>query len=333
MYDTSQLRKDNKNRIRRIMQDGKGYTKQMIAVESGLSVATCNTLLNEMEQEQEVLSEKKKIHDVGRMSAIFRVNEFYESYLCISLEIQKNIRSIHAYVLSMLGGILEETKYSCDHLDLSVIEKYIRGFLDKYSNIAQIIVGTPSVADQGVIRYCDIPELENEPLEEKLKAAFSLPVHMENDMHYMVYGYYRKMGYKDDIMTLAYYPSNILPGTASIYKGMVLRGKNGFAGAAGFLPYGISREQQCQILEKDSCLPVIVRSITSIISLINPDRIVFTGDLLDQNLLEDVWAKCVKVIPQEYMPKFILEENADPYYLEGMYQRTLELKGVNNDRT
>ena len=333
MYDTSLLRKENKNIIRRIMQDGGGYTKQMIAAESGLSVATCNTLLNEMEKEKEVISERKKLQKVGRMSAIFRLNENYESYLCISLEIHQNIRYIHAYVLSVLGEIVEEAKYSSEYLTVSTIEEHIKDFLDEYSNIVQIIIGTPSVADQGIIRHCDIPELENEPLEEKLKAAFSLPVHMENDMHYMVYGYYRKKGCRDDIITLAYYPSNILPGTASIYRGTVIRGKNGFAGAAGFLPYGISREQQLQILEKNSCLPVITRSVTSIITLINPDKIVFTGDLLDEKMLDNVRTECIKVIPEDYMPEFIFEESVGEYYLEGMYQRTLELKGVYNDRT
>lgn len=333
MYDTSLLRKENKNIIRRIMQDGGGYTKQMIAAKSGLSVATCNTLLNEMEQEKEVISKKQKLQGVGRMSSIFQLNENYESYLCISLEIHRNIRYIHAYVLSMLGGTIEKTENSCEYLDIFTVEKCIRGFLNKYSNIVQIIIGTPSVADQGIIRHCDIPELESEPLEEKLRKTFSLPVHMENDMHYMVYGYYRKKGHRDDIITLAYYPSNILPGTASVYKGTVIRGKNGFAGAAGFLPYGISREQQLQILEKDSCLPVLTRSVTSIITLINPDKIVFTGDLLDEKMLVDLRTQCIKVIPEEYMPEFIFEENAREYYLEGMYQRSLELKGVYNDRT
>ena len=61
------------------MRDGEEYTKQQIALQTGLSVSTCNTLLNEMEDDREVVSEKKKLQEVGRTSAVFRMNEVEES--------------------------------------------------------------------------------------------------------------------------------------------------------------------------------------------------------------------------------------------------------------
>lgn len=41
-----------------------------------------------------------------------------------------------------------------------------------------------------------------------------LPVHMENDIHYKAYGYYKKEGRENDIVTLCFFPANVLPGTA-----------------------------------------------------------------------------------------------------------------------
>ena len=40
---------ENRKTIFHFMLDGKEYTKQQVSVGTGLSVATCNTLLNEME--------------------------------------------------------------------------------------------------------------------------------------------------------------------------------------------------------------------------------------------------------------------------------------------
>ena len=48
MANSSDIRKDNKKKIYRLMLDHQQYTKQQISVKTGLSVATCNTLLNDM---------------------------------------------------------------------------------------------------------------------------------------------------------------------------------------------------------------------------------------------------------------------------------------------
>ena len=45
MIDTSDVRKMNMNAIRAVMWRGGEHTKQSIAADTGLSVATCNTLL------------------------------------------------------------------------------------------------------------------------------------------------------------------------------------------------------------------------------------------------------------------------------------------------
>lgn len=42
------------------MWQGGAFTKQSVSAKTGLSVATCNTLLNDMDQCGEVISEKKR---------------------------------------------------------------------------------------------------------------------------------------------------------------------------------------------------------------------------------------------------------------------------------
>jgi len=45
MIDSADVRKLNKNKIRKIMWKGGVWTKQTVADVTGLSVATCNTLI------------------------------------------------------------------------------------------------------------------------------------------------------------------------------------------------------------------------------------------------------------------------------------------------
>ena len=147
-------------------------------------------------------------------------------------------------------------------------------------------------------------------------------------MHFKVYGYYSKWGNKDEIITLANFPTHILPGTASVHSGMILKGKNQFAGMVGFLPYGVDREKELELLEKDTCRPFVSKAITSIITIVNPGIIVLTGDLLDEESLKWIREDCLQYIPYEYMPTLIYEDDLNDFYLDGMYQKALDLKGV-----
>ena len=57
---------------------------------------------------------------------------------------------------------------------------------------------------EGKISHCDIPALDGCDLVGKLQSRFSVMVHMENDMHYRVYGYYKKNCQPDQIPVFIY---------------------------------------------------------------------------------------------------------------------------------
>ena len=53
MKNTAEIKKENQRRIWEILRDGLPHTKQEAARITGLSPATCNTILNELKQEGE----------------------------------------------------------------------------------------------------------------------------------------------------------------------------------------------------------------------------------------------------------------------------------------
>lgn len=334
MLDSADVRRINKNKIRQIMWCGGEFDKKGIARETGLSVATCNTLLNELEEAGEIIGNKKRVQSVGRSTVFYQINEVFESILCVTFEKILDVKTLDITVISTLGKVIFQSHKDYERLDYQVIEDNICSCINQYKNISQIMIGTPSIAEHGQIHHCDIDELEGEDIVRKLESQTKRPVYLENDMHFKVYGYYKKCGQSSDVITLANFPAHILPGTASIYKGTVIKGHNQFAGMVGFLPFGMKREEELQLLVKPTVLPFISQSICSIISIMNPSIVVFTGDLIDLETIDEVRKECLKYIPSGYMPSFIYEENLNIYYLEGMYQKSLELKGnLYNDRT
>lgn len=326
MKDSAAIKRENKAQIHRLLLSGEAYTKQQIALQTGLSVASCNTYLNEMENSGQVIGEKQKLHDVGRNAAVYKLNEAYESILCIYFELIQGIKSITTAVLSPTGRLLHREVCRLDPLDADGVTQAVAQAVKQFPNTSQIMVGTPSIAEHGVLRHSDIPELENVPLKDILEAAFRLPVFIANDMHYKVYGYSRQEQLSDQIVTLVNYPSGVLPGTATVHKGVLLTGKNLFAGMVGFLDYGMSREQQLQTLHRPGAEPLIVQAAIALISILNPHRLVLTGDLLQENDLERIRAACQRCIPSEYMPDFVFIPSTDRYYLMGMYWTAMDRK-------
>ena len=326
MKDSAAIKKENKTLIRRLLVSGESFTKQQIALQTGLSVASCNTYLNEMEAAGEVIGEKQRHRDVGRAASAYRLNEDFESILCVYFELIRQTKSLSAAVFSPSGNIRYRHVRALDRLDVAAVEQEIETLLGQFPNCSQILVGTPSIAENGIIRHSDIPELEDVPLKAVLEAKFHLPVFLANDMHYKVYGYYRQEQCEDKIVTLVNYPSGVLPGTATVNKGVLLTGKNLFAGMVGFLDYGMDRKEQIQLLYRPTAEPFIVRASIALISILNPHRLLFTGDLLEKGDLERIARVCRKWIPEEYMPEFVFIPSTEEYYLKGMYWTAVDRK-------
>ena len=326
MKDTADIKRENKSQIRKLLISGNSYTKQQVSLQTGLSVASCNTYLNEMAITGEVIGEKQKLNDVGRNAVVYKLNENFESILCIYFELIQGIKSITTAVFSPIGRLLHKQTVSNEVLDSSAVIQTVSNIMEQFPNVSQIMVGTPSIAENGVIRHSDIEELEDVPLKSELEERFKLSVSISNDMHYKVYGYYYQEQISDKIITLVNYPSGVLPGTATVHKGVLLTGKNLFAGMVGFMDYGISQEQQIKKLQRPTAEPFIIKAAIALISILNPHQLLFTGDLLHKEDLNKIYIACKKCIPEEYMPEFVFLPDTEEYYLKGMYWAAVERK-------
>ena len=344
MKNSADIRRDNKKSIYRFLLEDRGavrtsrtmeqpegerlrqYTKQEVAAATGLSPATCNTLLNDMERAGIVQGGRKKAGDVGRSSVLYQIREDHEHYLALYFYVEHGKKIAVCTLLSAAGNVWAREEEACDLLDYTRLVDIIFRMTQRYGLPAQIIVGVPGIAEDGVIRHCDIPELEGEPLKRRLEDGFSIPVAMETDMHFKAYGYYRKNGRDDEVTTRAYFPSHVLPGTATIHRGTIISGSSGFAGMTGFLPSDVSREEQLELLNPKDCLPFLVQSLSAVIVLLNPGKIVLTGDLVTDAILLETRKKCLEYIPQEYMPEFLRVDSFDDCYLEGMFQTAVDRK-------
>lgn len=327
MKDASDIRKLNKNLIRRLLYSDREYTKQDIALKTGLSLSTCNTLLNELAADAEIKGEKKQLQSIGPPSMVYRLNVQNEQLLCISFEITKGLKTLILSVHSFSGDTLKQTVQTFDYLGYEVIEKESLKILKQWPNISQVMISGCCVPEHGVIHVCDIEELENVAIVTKLSIALACPVHLENDMHLKCYGYYTKHQKSQKIISLANFPAKALPGISSIYNGIVIRGSHLFAGNIGYLPFDLSQKELLSLLnDKKTARPIISQVIISVIAMIDPSTIILTGHLVDEADLTYIRSDCLKIIPENYLPELLYKHNLDEYLMAGMYQKALDMK-------
>lgn len=330
LLDASDVRKLNTNLIRSVMWRGGEHTKQSVALDTGLSVSTCNTLLNELEKNGEIIGRKQQLHGVGRSTCVYRINEDYETILCIRYDMDPNgVRTIQCDVLSMLGSVIFRDHSCYEWLDPQLIGEKIAEMLEKFWNISCIIVGTNGFLDNGLIHVSDIPEMESIPLLDVIQSKTrGLPTKIMYDLHCYAYGAYKKAGYSTETVTFYHCPSHHLPGSASVINGKIVTGKNNFAGLTGYLPRGISPDEQIRLVTQNPHdITYVIEAITAIITVLNPNEIVFAGDIIDAAAISQIRSACEKQIPSNFLPKFrLIGAEYESSYLEGMYQIALEMK-------
>lgn len=88
----------------------------------------------------------------------------------------------------------------------------------------------------------------------------------------------------------------------------------------------MSLDQQISQLHRPTATPLIIQASISLISILNPHRLLFTGDLLRESDLEQIRTACLRCIPQEYMPDLCFVPDVEDYYRWGMYWTAMDRK-------
>jgi len=325
--NTAQVKIYNVGIVKNALKALSGGTKTTIARITGLSIATCNTILNELEATGEILEVTNEYSNLGRPAKLYRFNENYSYICCIYLSFE-NMQKVLTYaVVDLLGNIIKEKTMIKTCIDYCEIENLVQELIDQYENIRAIGIGVPGVVNQHkVIDICDIEELVNCDLAKRLIDKFGMDLVIDNDMNLIAYGVYQEGEYQEDtsIAVVSFYKDNF-PGSGIIVDGHIIRGNTNFAGEVSYLPLGYGRNQQKELLKsREGTIQIVAKTICSLTAIINPHTIVMTGTNLVDDMLWEICSLINEVIPEKHRPKIVLENNVQEYYLKGLSSMTLE---------
>lgn len=311
--------------VRRALWRGGEWSKRQLAEQTGLSVATCNLMLNELAKTGEVVGVKYSNGRAGRNSLLYRVDERHSPVLCLRVELVAGERILLIDVLGVLGGVIERMEEHYAELDPAGLAARIVELRAAYPGVAQVSIGIPGNFVKGEIIHCDVPELEGGELPERVR-ALGLDCVLGNDVQFMAYGYYRSLGNDDEVVTLAFFPEGVMPGMATVYKGVVLEGASSFAGMLGFAPLGDDVAGRREIWVGEQGRELAARSVAAVVAAVNPWRVLCSGSLIDAETTEAMAERIAAWIPCQHLPRLQYRESLEDVYLRGLLERALDAR-------
>ncbi len=325
---TAKVKENNKEIIKKaLIQIGQG-TKNMVAKETGLSVATCNTLLNELARSGEILELKteKKVIGAGRPSKTYKLNDLLCLICCLSLYTEGHKQFIRYQIVDLMSNIISEKTIQEINIDYKIIHHLIESLLQEHRQIQIISIGISGTLDSSqVIDTCDIPLLVGKNLIQNILTDFSLPAIIDNRMSLIAYGLYRQKTYTSSHSVIALsFDNDKCNESGIIINGDIIHGKSNFAGNISCL--SLQPETTRRLLHpavKVSHEEQIAKSMSLFIAVLNPDVIMLTGQSISITLIGPILDACKKVISEKHMPELTFAQDTKSYYITGLIERAL----------
>ncbi|MBU9836563.1 ROK family protein [Rahnella sp. L72c] len=291
-------------------------TKADLAVATGLSIATCGAVLNELSLRHEVMALEMEVSRGGRPAQRYAYNPDFFSVLSLYAQGSDAAAQIIWSVNSATGESLAQGEVRFLPLTLARFYQQIESLLADYPNIKALGVGLPGVVVKGTVATCDITAFAGVAIEQQLRERLGLYVQVDNDMNYTAWGFYRS-SCAGVTAPVAYVFKPDVPclGCGMVINGQVLQGASQFAGEVSNLPF-----------EHMNTLPVaeeMAKVIVSLTAIINPATIALSGPKISTALMPQLAELCWQYIPVQHMPELIYRPSMRQDYLRGITELTL----------
>ncbi|MDA3809106.1 MAG: ROK family protein [Spirochaetaceae bacterium] len=321
VLNTEKLKRFNVDLIRTAIKSKGTATKSNISFATGLSIATCNNILNELIVTGEVQEIEEAESTGGRPSKKFIYNKNFIYIAALYGRIEKGEKSIHCSVFNMSGESVYDKSEIFPEISVDELVSVIKEILTKFDKIKVVSLGVPGIVRKGVIGLCELEKLSHSHMKRHLEKKFNKIFTISNDVNCAALGYYHSIKNKSlESLVYMYYAEDGLSGAGIIINGRILQGSRDFAGEISFLPLGVKIEKQGQIQKNQKkFLDLVNRTVQSVTCIINPEYIVISGHWFTDEMKEQLLELINKTSPIDQISQIIFESGIHKSYLKGLY--------------
>ena len=320
--NTLQVKQNNVAMVRQaLLLDG--GTKLDMARRTGLSVATCTTILNELVSRTEAVPLPDRESTGGRPAVRYVYNPDFAHLLSLYVDNGAGANRLEYAMTTSTGTLIAHRATAPREIDAKAIEQTVSELAAGNARLRAVGVGIPGIVHRGKIGQSDLSSLQDVALAERISKRFGLEAVVENDVNMIAYGYYHQHHGEMDSVAVVMVPRGNGPGTGMVIDGRILSGHTGFAGEVHYLPHNYNPLFQSS-RDKGAFVTALARLLATIVALVNPQRIVLTGELVSESMMPELTARCGEAIPAAHQPELVFRPDCSGEYLAGLRLRAQE---------
>ncbi|MCD7807798.1 MAG: ROK family protein, partial [Erysipelotrichaceae bacterium] len=182
-------------------------------------------------------------------------------------------------------------------------------------------ISIPGIINDGYITSASIAGLADGNVIQMLSSRYSqMKFVVDNDVNTAAVGYFASQT-KYQNLAFLFQPMNYHAGAGIIIDGQLIKGKNHLAGEIQYLPMNLSDDRLNLAKTPEGALELVAQTLTSIISIVSPDAILFSCALIPH--VKELKKEMSKYIPIDYLPDIIRIEDIHEYTLLGQLILTI----------
>lgn len=135
------VKKINQELIKQALKSMKEGTKSTIATATGLSIATCGNILNELMETGEVIETELEASNGGRPARRFIYNADFSYIACIYAKIEDGQQSLTYAVTNSVGERVDDGYIKAESIDATTIDHLVGTLIQAYNNIKAVGIG------------------------------------------------------------------------------------------------------------------------------------------------------------------------------------------------
>lgn len=330
--NTPEVKQLNKERIRREIQRGEKCTKAGISKKTALSVATCSTILNEMQESGEILQADQEESNVGRPASQFMYNPDFQHVLAMYVSNEQGVNTVELATADALGAEIRREQVHPETISYELIESLVADAVERDGLLQGMTFGIPGVSHHGVIETCDVESIIGVNVEGRLNERFGLEVNVRNDMDFVSNGVYHTVPNSGGTLATMYFPKTDTGcvGCGFVIGGKVLRGFSKFAGEISYAAegFGLSRQEQIRIIldreNRSAFRELAAKMVLLVVGTIDPEIIMLMGNEIDEEDLAVIRDACRRVVSEQHIPKLLVDNNISKHYMNGLIRVALD---------